>query len=142
MECKKTWNFTFAIFFRLYLIFPFLTVRFIVFVDFSLVFFFRNDCITKKSILIFLIRYRYFRHPSYLGFFLWATGTQVLLCNPISFTCYVLAAWKFFSIRIPFEEGTLLHQYKRDYADYIRRTWIGIPFITSTVPEYFDKKET
>jgi len=84
--------------------------------------------------------YHYFRHPSYLGYFYWAVGTQLLLCNPISFICYVFAAWKFFSLRIPYEERTLLRQYNQAYADYMERTWIGIPFISSKAPERFQKK--
>ena len=27
---------------------------------------------------------RFVRHPGYLGWFIWAVGTQVLLCNPLS----------------------------------------------------------
>jgi uncharacterized membrane protein len=27
--------------------------------------------------------YRYVRHPGYLGWFIWAVGTQVLLANPV-----------------------------------------------------------
>ena len=28
-------------------------------------------------------RCRYVRHPGYLGWLLWVTGTQALLCNPL-----------------------------------------------------------
>jgi hypothetical protein len=33
---------------------------------------------------------RHIRHPGYLGWFIWALGTQVLLCNPISCTAFAL----------------------------------------------------
>ncbi|KAF3325791.1 Pentatricopeptide repeat-containing protein [Carex littledalei] len=42
------------------------------------------------------------RHPSYCGFFVWAIGTQFMLCNPISFIGFLLALWRFFSKRIPY----------------------------------------
>lgn len=41
-------------------------------------------------------RRRYVRHPGYLGWLLWAVGTQVLLCNPvttIAFAVVVRAPW-------------------------------------------------
>ena len=34
--------------------------------------------------------YKYFRHPSYVGWFCWACGTQVLLANPICFFIYLI----------------------------------------------------
>jgi len=87
--------------------------------------------------------YRYFRHPSYLGYFYWAIGTQILLCNPISFMGYTRTAWRFFSIRIPYEESTLLNQYSDIYVEYMKRTWIGIPFIPSRNPaSIHEKKKT
>ena len=33
--------------------------------------------------------YKYFRHPSYVGWFCWACGTQILLANPICFFIYL-----------------------------------------------------
>lgn len=33
--------------------------------------------------------YAHYRHPSYVGWFLWSCGTQVLLMNPISFLVYL-----------------------------------------------------
>ncbi|ETO20461.1 protein-S-isoprenylcysteine O-methyltransferase [Reticulomyxa filosa] len=46
--------------------------------------------------------YKYFRHPSYMGWFYWSIGTQLLLCNPICFIAYSAASWNFFKARIPF----------------------------------------
>jgi len=51
--------------------------------------------------------YSILRHPSYVGFFYWAVGTQMLLCNPISTILYGLAAWTFFRHRVAYEEQTL-----------------------------------
>ena len=34
--------------------------------------------------------YQIYRHPSYVGFFLWACGTQILLGNPICFLIYLI----------------------------------------------------
>lgn len=44
--------------------------------------------------------YAKFRHPSYRGFYLWALGTQIMLCNPISFLGFSVVLYKFFSARI------------------------------------------
>lgn len=38
--------------------------------------------------------YSYYRHPSYVGWFLWAVGTQVLLANPISFIIYLIVSFR------------------------------------------------
>lgn len=43
---------------------------------------------------------RWFRHPSYAGFFYWALGTQLVLQNPISFTIYSILLRRFFFYRI------------------------------------------
>ena len=34
--------------------------------------------------------YNTYRHPSYVGWFWWACGTQILLANPISFLIYLI----------------------------------------------------
>ncbi|CAF4396864.1 unnamed protein product, partial [Adineta steineri] len=73
--------------------------------------------------------YNYYRHPSYVGWFWWACGTQILLANPISFLLYLIATWLFFSERIAYEEGTLIRFYGELYRDYQKRVPVGIPFI-------------
>jgi protein-S-isoprenylcysteine O-methyltransferase len=72
------------------------------------------------------------RHPGYLGWMLWAPGTQVLLANPICAVCFFFAARRFFANRIPYEEALLRapHMFGDAYDEYARRTptWIpGIP---------------
>lgn len=43
---------------------------------------------------------RWFRHPSYAGFFYWALGTQLVLQNPISISFFLVVLWRFFHSRI------------------------------------------
>lgn len=44
--------------------------------------------------------YAWVRHPSYVGFFYWAVGTQMLLSNVVSFVAFVFILGKFFVNRI------------------------------------------
>jgi protein-S-isoprenylcysteine O-methyltransferase len=44
--------------------------------------------------------YRYFRHPSYFGFFWWGIGTQVMLGNTVCFFGFTGVLWYFFMKRI------------------------------------------
>lgn len=75
--------------------------------------------------------YSLFRHPSYFGWFYWSLGTQLVLCNPISFLGYVIVSWRFFDERISYEEQVLYQIYGENYLSYVERTWVGIPFINS-----------
>jgi len=75
--------------------------------------------------------YGYLRHPSYFGFFYWSIGTQMLLGNYLSPLAFCAASWMFFNRRIPFEEQTLINLFPKEYPKYMRKSWIGIPFITS-----------
>ncbi|KAK6639898.1 hypothetical protein RUM43_008173 [Polyplax serrata] len=69
------------------------------------------------------------RHPSYVGWFYWAIGTQVLLLNPLCTVCYTIVSWQFFNVRIHHEEHTLLYFFGRDYLDYQKRVGTGLPGI-------------
>lgn len=73
--------------------------------------------------------YRFFRHPSYLGFFIWSIGTQVLLVNPVCIVGYTVVTWRFFENRIPYEEYFLCRFFGQDYVDYANRVPSGMPFI-------------
>ncbi|XP_042063764.1 protein-S-isoprenylcysteine O-methyltransferase A-like [Salvia splendens] len=73
--------------------------------------------------------YKYVRHPSYCGFFLWSIGTQIMLCNPLCTLAFALVVWKFFHMRIPYEEFFLRQYFGSQYEAYARRTSSGIPFI-------------
>eukprot|EP00301_Raphidiophrys_heterophryoidea_P027810 c9832_g1_i3.p1 GENE.c9832_g1_i3~~c9832_g1_i3.p1 ORF type:complete len:189 (+),score=36.19 c9832_g1_i3:50-568(+) len=52
--------------------------------------------------------YRYIRHPGYFGWFVWANATQIMLANPISLVLFLVATWRFFQWRIPYEESQLI----------------------------------
>lgn len=70
-----------------------------------------------------------FRHPSYVGWFTWSLGTQVLLANPLCLTVYTWVSWSFFNERIYIEEYSLLQFFGQAYQDYQRKVPVGIPFI-------------
>ena len=74
--------------------------------------------------------YSFCRHPSYLGFFAFAVGGQVILGNFISTILFVFVLQKFFRERIAVEEQILLKQYPEEYTEYKMKTWSGIPFHT------------
>ncbi|CAG0916933.1 unnamed protein product [Notodromas monacha] len=73
------------------------------------------------------------RHPSYLGWYLWALGTQVVLMNPLCFLAYALISWRFFRSRIECEEVSLLYFFGRRYREYQNRVWSGIPYVSGYV---------
>ncbi|CAL1532891.1 unnamed protein product [Lymnaea stagnalis] len=73
--------------------------------------------------------YKLFRHPSYVGWFAWSIGTQIMLCNPICLIGYTVVSWRFFNERIRDEEIYLLNFFGEDYLDYQRRVPTGIPFV-------------
>ncbi|KAH9853545.1 protein-s-isoprenylcysteine O-methyltransferase [Lenzites betulinus] len=73
--------------------------------------------------------YRWFRHPSYAGFFHWALGTQLVLQNPVSFFFFAVVLWRFFNRRIRAEEAYLIRFFGDDYRNYKRSVGTKIPFI-------------
>eukprot|EP00898_Chlorokybus_atmophyticus_P004963 jgi/Chlat1/5468/Chrsp36S09005 len=73
--------------------------------------------------------YKYIRHPGYAGWFYWAIGTQLLLCNPVCTIAFATVAWRFFAERIPYEEALLRNFFGRQYEEYAARTPTWIPFI-------------
>ncbi|KAM3824128.1 protein-S-isoprenylcysteine O-methyltransferase isoform 1-T1 [Vipera latastei] len=62
--------------------------------------------------------YGWCRHPSYVGWFSWSIGTQVLLCNPICLVGYTLVSWRFFRDRVEEEERALIHFFGEEYLAY------------------------
>ncbi|XP_031649892.1 protein-S-isoprenylcysteine O-methyltransferase isoform X4 [Oncorhynchus kisutch] len=74
--------------------------------------------------------YAFFRHPSYVGWFYWSIGTQVMLCNPVCIAGYTMASWRFFRERIEEEELSLLHFFGEDYLEYKKKVGTGLPFIS------------
>jgi len=83
--------------------------------------------------------YTYLRHPSYTGWFYWSIGTQLLLCNPVSFILYTYASWRFFRDRIPYEEEVLIQCYGSEYISYIKKTVIGIPMVFGADISHWEK---
>ena len=73
--------------------------------------------------------YRLCRHPSYVGWFYWSVGTQLVLCNPFCTLAYAAASWRFFYERIYEEEITLLYFFGEDYKRYQSEVPTGLPFI-------------
>lgn len=71
------------------------------------------------------------RHPGYLGFVLWALGTQLLLCNAVSVFVFYLALRRFFKGRVAFEESRLERFFGDEWRAYKQRTpacmgWLGV----------------
>ncbi|KAJ7781127.1 protein-s-isoprenylcysteine O-methyltransferase [Mycena metata] len=73
--------------------------------------------------------YAWLRHPSYAGFFWWAMGTQLVLCNPVSLVLYAGAMWRFFYYRTRAEERALVSFFGDEYVRYRKRVGTMIPFV-------------
>ncbi|KAJ1958543.1 farnesyl cysteine-carboxyl methyltransferase [Linderina pennispora] len=87
--------------------------------------------------------YKYERHPSYVGFFLWAVGLQIMLKNPVSVIGFAAVLGYFFLRRTRYEEHTLRVFFGPQYDSYCRRTGTLIPFIgdTSVARESVDHED-
>lgn len=70
------------------------------------------------------------RHPSYLGFFAFAIGGQVVLGNFFSMVLFFIILQKFFRERVIIEEAILIKRYPIEYPEYKKKTWSGIVFHT------------
>lgn len=73
--------------------------------------------------------YRWMRHPGYLGWGLWAVGTQLVLGNAAAAVAFFGVSWVFFSRRIRTEEAALVAMFGEEYEAYrqVTPTWMGIP---------------
>ncbi|XP_063983742.1 protein-S-isoprenylcysteine O-methyltransferase [Diachasmimorpha longicaudata] len=74
--------------------------------------------------------YKLCRHPSYVGWFYWSIGTQLILQNPFCLLAYTIASWRFFHDRVVLEEITLLNFFGDDYVNYQKEVGTGLPFIS------------
>ncbi|XP_072758595.1 protein-S-isoprenylcysteine O-methyltransferase [Anoplolepis gracilipes] len=74
--------------------------------------------------------YNLCRHPSYVGWFYWSIGTQLILQNPFCFCAYALMSWSFFHNRVLNEEITLIKFFGEDYVKYQEKVGTGLPFIS------------
>ncbi|BEI97654.1 hypothetical protein CcaverHIS631_0212430 [Cutaneotrichosporon cavernicola] len=73
--------------------------------------------------------YAYVRHPSYVGFFYWAVGTQLLLCNIFSTLAFVVVLGRFFGSRIKDEEVWLRNFFGEAYTVYSNKVGSGLPWL-------------
>ncbi|XP_044490343.1 protein-S-isoprenylcysteine O-methyltransferase B isoform X2 [Mangifera indica] len=69
------------------------------------------------------------RHPGYCGFLIWSVGTQIMLCNPISTIGFTIIVWRFFALRILYEEYLLRQFFGQQYEEYAQRVPSGVPFV-------------
>jgi len=67
--------------------------------------------------------YKIFRHPSYVGFYLWAVGTQIMMCNIICIVGFIVALYVFFKERIEEEEIYLVAFFGEEYLNYRKETF-------------------
>ncbi|KAF7988115.1 hypothetical protein HCN44_007609 [Aphidius gifuensis] len=74
--------------------------------------------------------YQLCRHPSYVGWFYWSIGTQLILQNPFCLLAYTIASWRFFHDRVILEEITLLNFFDDQYVNYQKQVGTGLPFIS------------
>eukprot|EP01130_Rhizamoeba_saxonica_P019277 TRINITY_DN9920_c0_g1_i1.p1 TRINITY_DN9920_c0_g1~~TRINITY_DN9920_c0_g1_i1.p1 ORF type:complete len:324 (-),score=33.36 TRINITY_DN9920_c0_g1_i1:16-987(-) len=74
--------------------------------------------------------YQYFRHPSYVGHFYWAVGTQLFITNPICTLAFAYYLWNWFNDRITREEKYLIKENFGDaYIEYKKHVGAGLPGI-------------
>lgn len=73
--------------------------------------------------------YSIVRHPGYLGWMIWAVGTQVLLSNIICSIGFTIVAWRFFRERIEIEESYLISMFGDRYEQYRKSVPTRIPGI-------------
>mmetsp|Transcript_8100 Transcript_8100/g.23234 ORF Transcript_8100/g.23234 Transcript_8100/m.23234 type:complete len:188 (+) Transcript_8100:181-744(+) len=73
--------------------------------------------------------YSYVRHPGYLGWFVWAIGTQVMLSNPICTCGFYFVSSRFMKERIRIEEEYLRSFFGEAYRTYAARVPVLIPFL-------------
>ena len=66
--------------------------------------------------------YRHFRHPGYLGWWVWVVGTQVLMLNPLCSVLFFVMCRRFFSVRVHVEEALLRRFFGAAYEEYAART--------------------
>jgi protein-S-isoprenylcysteine O-methyltransferase len=90
---------------------------------------------TKKEnhVLITHGIYKLLRHPSYVGFYYWSVGTQLLLGNILHAAAFAVVSWVFFNRRIAYEEESLCLHFPHEYPAYVARSWMGIPFLFTKV---------
>jgi len=73
--------------------------------------------------------YKYIRHPSYFGWYMWAVFMQLGMLNPVCTVVYIVVIYRFFANRIPDEEAALLSFFGKAYKEYRDKTPTYLPGI-------------
>lgn len=81
----------------------------------------------EKHVLVKNGIYKFSRHPSYFGFFIWSVGTQIMCNNPICILGFTFVLYHFFKDRILHEEYMLITFFGQDYVNYRKEVPILIP---------------
>lgn len=93
-----------------------------------------SDTKRAEHVLVKHGTYKFCRHPSYLGWFWWSLGSQIVLCNPVCFAAYFYASYKFFATRVEWEEENLLAFFGDEFREYHKNTPTLIPFVDPPLP--------
>ena len=80
-------------------------------------------------IVLIMIYLRKMRHPSYLGWYLWAMGMMLLIGNVGCFLICMISVNIFFRVRVRMEDYYLYEFFGDDYLMYRVKTRSGIPFV-------------
>lgn len=73
--------------------------------------------------------YRFIRHPSYTGIFLFCAGVSLALASPVAGALTLLLVLPAYLYRIRVEERTLIEGLGEEYIEYRRRTRALIPLL-------------
>lgn len=66
------------------------------------------------------------RHPSYLGWYIWAMGMHIMIANPLGLFISTFGIFFFFKRRIKVEDYYLYLFFGREYLEYRIKTKSGI----------------
>lgn len=73
--------------------------------------------------------YRWMRHPSYTGMYIYALGLGIALHSVLSVAILLWGVWYTTHNRIPVEEAVLEDHFGQEYRDYKAKTWKLFPLI-------------
>jgi protein-S-isoprenylcysteine O-methyltransferase Ste14 len=71
--------------------------------------------------------YRWVRHPSYTGMYIYGLGYGLALNSPLCMVLVLLAVWISTYARIPVEEAVLESHFGEAYINYKSKTWRLFP---------------
>lgn len=88
-----------------------------------------NSNLSPEHKLVTTGIYKWCRHPSYVGWSLFALGLQIMIGNIVSLILSCIVIFRFFKERIIEEEKVLLKNFKEKYQKYKIDTPFGFPFL-------------